>query len=373
MAAKRILISVINDLVTDQRVDKMSRLLVGLGYDVCLVGRRKQDSLSLTPRPYQTHRLRLLFEKGPFFYAEYNLRLFFFLLSNHVDLLVSNDLDTLLPNFLIHKLKHIPLMYDSHEYFTGGPELQGRPFVLKTWKAIERWILPKLRKMITVNDSIADLYRQEYGIEVMVVRNLPEKKAEMPVAYRPGLGLPADKSLVLLQGAGINVERGAEEAVLAMQYLEGVVLLIIGDGDVLDVLKGMVKERGLDNKVIFIPKQPLDALMQYTVCADIGLTLDKDRSINYRFSLPNKLFDYIRAGVPVLASPLPEVKKVINHYQIGTFIDSHDPEHIAGRIRSILSDTERYAVWKENLNIAASELSWENECKILTDEYRRYL
>jgi glycosyltransferase involved in cell wall biosynthesis len=367
MKTKTAIISVINDLVTDQRVDKTARVLIESGFEVLMVGRRKTDSLPMPERPYQTHRMRLLWEKGPVFYAEYNLRLFFVLLTHPSSLLVSNDLDTLLPNFLVHKIKRVPLVYDSHEYFTQTPEVIHRPFVSKFWKWLENWILPRLKYCITVNDSIAGLFRKDYGIPFKVVRNIPMLKQLSELPTRKALGLPSDKKLILLQGAGINIQRGAEEAVEAMKYLEGMELLIIGGGDVLPELKKMVARLKLESKVRFIPKQTPDMLKGYTANADLGLTLDKDTNINYRFSLPNKLFDYIHSGIPVLASPLPEISKIISHYNIGTFIDTHDPVHIAKKIEGIFANEALYHEWKANLKTAAAELSWDQEKKVLLE------
>jgi len=343
-----------------------------MGFDVLLVGRKKHDSLRMSKRAYETYRLMLLFEKGPLFYMEYNLRLFFFLLINPHDLLVSNDLDTLLPNFLMHKLKGKPLVYDSHEYFLGVPELEGRPFVRGIWKRIESHIFPKLKHIFTVNQSIAGLYKKDYGKELRVVRNMPERMTP-PVPDKAALGLPEDRPILILQGAGINIDRGAEEAVLAMQYLEHALLLIIGSGDAIPGLKVLVAEHQLETKVMFIPRQPLAALLQYTVCADIGLTLDKDTNLNYRYSLPNKIFDYIQAGVPVLASDLPEIRKVIDEYKLGLITPSHDPQIIAVRMKEMLADPERIAMWKENLIIAARNLCWENEVHALQEVYGQYL
>ncbi len=363
MSKPTAIISVINDLVTDQRVDKTALVLTDAGYNVLMVGRRKADSMQMPERVYRTHRMRLLWEKGPLFYAEYNLRLFFFLLGNRCKLLVSNDLDTLLPNYLIHKLFRTPIIFDSHEYFTGTPEVIHRPFVRNVWKRIERSIVPKLRYCITVNDSIAGLFREEYGINFHVIRNIPAKRRIDSMPTREELGLPSDKKVILLQGAGINIQRGAEEMVTAMQYLDGILLLIIGGGDVLPVLKEIAGRLKLEDKVLFIPKLKPEKLAGYTALADLGLTLDKDTNINYRFSLPNKLFDYIHAGIPVLASPLPEIRKIIEQYGIGGFIQNHDPQHIAQRIQEIFRDTEQYRKWKENLQKAASELTWDHEKK----------
>jgi len=372
MKKKRVILSVINDLVTDQRVNRTAGVLTELGFEVLMVGRHKFDSPAMPEREYETFRMRLLFEKGPFFYAEYNTRLFFLLLSRPADLLLSNDLDTLLPNYLVHKLKRIPLVYDSHEYFTATPELVDRPRVQRIWKWIEKSIVPKLKDCITVNASIANLFEKEYRVPFRVVRNIPNAPKQQQTPTREELNLPSDKKIVLLQGSGINIQRGAEEAVEAMQYLENVLLLVVGGGDVVPVLKNKVTELDLHAKVKFVPRQTPEKLTGYTRNADLGLTIDKDTNINYRFSLPNKLFDYIHAGVPVLATPLVELKNIIQQYDIGGFIENHDPVHIAATIKNMLEDENRLAQYKKNTAKAAAELNWETEKKVLIEIFSPY-
>ncbi|MBK6988121.1 MAG: glycosyltransferase [Bacteroidetes bacterium] len=176
--------------------------------------------------------------------------------------------------------------------------------------------------------------------------------------------------MFLFQGAGINIDRGAEEAIEAIAKTENAALLFIGGGDVLSQLKEKVKAMKIAEKVFFLPKQPMEILYQYTSLADFGLTLDKDTNLNYRFSLPNKLFDYIQAGLPVLASDLPEVRKIIDQYKIGKIAPSTSVTDIAATMKQMISDDHQFVLWKENLKIAASELCWENEEKKLMQIFK---
>ncbi|MFH1004601.1 MAG: glycosyltransferase [Bacteroidota bacterium] len=369
---KKVILSVTNDLSSEQRVHKVCMFLIKNGFEVMLIGRRRKKSLPLEERPYQTKRMFLLFEKGPFFYAEYNLRLFFFLLFRKANVLVANDLDTLLANYLVTKLSGSILIYDSHEYFTGVPELKGRKIVKKIWKILEQFIFPKLKYVYTVNKSIAELYRKEYGTDVKVVRNFPvlsfSLKKKNGVMQKKELGLPEHKKIILYQGS-VNVDRGLQEAVESMQYVEDAVLLIIGDGDIINEVKALTEKLKLNKKIIFHERIPFDQLQQYTLLSDIGISLDKDTNINYRYSLPNRIFDYIHANIPVLASSLIEIKKIFSKYDVGMLIENHEPKHIAEKINFMLNDERKRKYWKENCFIAARELCWENEEQVLKEIY----
>jgi len=359
---KKVIVSVTNDLSSDQRVHRHCATLVALGFDVLLVGRQYKNSLLLPQRSYSCKRMKLWFSKGPFFYAEYNFRLFFFLLFQRFDLLLSNDLDTLLPNYLVASLRSKKLVYDSHEFYTGVPELVSRPRVQRIWLSIEKYIFPKLKYVMTVNDSIASIYKELYGISLAVVRNVPAKRP-LPSVTRAQMGLPLQKKIILMQGAGINIDRGAEEIIEAMRLLSpnDYVFLIVGSGDVLPQLKKMVQDYKINEQVIFVDKVPMDVLMCYTVLADVGVTMDKDTNVNYRYSLPNKLFDYIQCGLPVLATNLLEVQKVITQHKVGAIVDDLSPKALAHSLGSFLNDDEALMACKRNAKIAAEELCWEKE------------
>jgi glycosyltransferase involved in cell wall biosynthesis len=365
---KKIILSTSNDISTDNRVHKVAMLLLELGYNVHWVGRLQPNSVPLD-RPYETTRMRLLFKKGGLFYAEFQVRLFFFLLLNRSAVLVSNDLDTLLPNYLVSRLYHSELVYDSHEYFCGVPEIQGR-WVKKVWLAVERLVFPKLTHSWTVNESIADLYEKDYGIRPQVFRNISPKPHAFEPKTRRELGLPEHLCIAINQGSGMNVDRGLEEAVSAVAGMEGWLLLLVGSGDAIPSLKEKVAQEGWQGKVKFIDRIPYDQLLHYTAAADVGLSLDKDSNINYRFSLPNKLFDYIHCNTPVVTSRVIEVKRIVEDYNVGLTVHV---ENILALRRSIAAVAEHREAYDPGLKHAQEALSWEKECIPLRNFYAQFL
>ncbi|MEO6133616.1 MAG: hypothetical protein ABIP35_00600, partial [Ginsengibacter sp.] len=139
---KKILVSVISDLVTDQRVQKECNTLHKIGYDVLLIGRKSERSFGLHELPFKTLRFYNFFKRGPLMYLVFNLQLFFYLLFKRGDILWSNDLDTLLPNYLVSRIKRRMLIYDSHEYFT---ESVYKKTSKKIWLWLEEKIFPHLK------------------------------------------------------------------------------------------------------------------------------------------------------------------------------------------------------------------------------------
>lgn len=368
--SNRAIVSVTNDLYTDQRVHKVCLFLESQGYTVLLVGRKRKNSIPLLERSYKTKRINLFFDKGAKFYAEYNLRLFFYLLFKRSKVLVSNDLDTLLANYAASKFNPTALLvYDSHEYFTEVPELINRPKIQKIWEGIEAWIFPKLKRIYTVNNSIAQLYQEKYKKEIKVVRNISPLWTPSNLKSKKELGIPEDKKLIIIQGAGINIDRGAEEAVEAMKYIDDTVLMIVGDGDVVSQLKKYVIENKLGEKALFFDRKPYQEMMNYTFHADLGLTLDKPTNLNYRFSLPNKVFDYIHTGTPIIATDLIEISTIVRTYDVGRIITDFTPQNLAQTISTLLSDTILLDQLKENCHKAKAIENWEKETEILKEIY----
>ncbi|HRW63160.1 MAG TPA: glycosyltransferase [Bacteroidales bacterium] len=361
---KRIFVAVTNDLVCDNRVHKVACTLLTSGAQVTLIGRIKYDKNPLKQRPYHTKRFRLLFKRGAMFYFEYNFRLFLFLLFNRFNIIVANDLDTLPACFIASRLKYKKLVYDSHEYYTEVPELVNRKFPKKVWLFIEKLFVPHIKLAYTVSGSIADTYNLLYGINIKVIRNVPyclNNKSEN--------NFTEGKEKVILYQGSLNIGRGLEQLIDAMEFVKGAKLKIIGDGDIKQQLTDRVKNKNLEHKVEIINRIPFDELAYETSRADLGIALEENLGLNYYFALPNKLFDYIQAGVPVLVSPFPEMQKIVRKYDVGTVYEHKSPESLAIKINEIFELKNRYQKWKSNTQKAALDLCWEKEQKELIEIY----
>ncbi|WP_294670541.1 glycosyltransferase [uncultured Fluviicola sp.] len=369
MKKPTVIVSVINDLNTDQRVHKVCSFIENQGYDVLLVGRKLKSSQEMEYRSYRTKRFRMYYEKGALFYAWFNFRLFWFLLFRRSTILVSNDLDTLLPNYLVSKLKGKKLVYDSHEYFTEVPELISRPKVKAVWERIERFIFPKLKFVSTVNQSIAEKYREKYGVSLKVVRNVSPLWNPAQIRSKKELGIPEGKHILIMQGAGLNVDRGVEEAIRMMPFLENVVLIIVGNGDIIPDMKKLVEKENWQDRVLFFGKRPYSELLQYTQQADLGLSFDQPTNPNYLFSLPNKIFDYIHTSTPIICSDLVEVAKLVKSYEVGEIVSDFDPQQLAQQVQAVLNNPELMDRWKNNCKIAAGKENWEVEVQQLNEFY----
>lgn len=361
---KKIIVTVTNDLTSDQRVHKVCRTLHNAGYDVFLIGRKLSNSKPLN-RSYRTKRISLLFNKGVLFYAEFNLRLFFVLLFYKKDVLLANDLDTLLPNYLISKLQIKKLVYDSHELFSEIPELVNKPFTKKVWRSLERRVLPKLKNTYTVSNSIADYYDKKYQTKFKVIRNLPLmirtiSKGNFSFDHK-------GEKIILYQGA-INIGRGLELIINTMPFISNCILVIIGNGDIIKNLKSYVKNINLVKKVRFLESLTPNELQKITPLANIGISIEEDLGLNYRFSLPNKIFDYINAEVPILVSNLPEMRKIIDTHKVGEIVKERSPQKLALQIKELLKKD-----YSEELKKAKKELIWENQEEELLAIFRNII
>lgn len=348
----RIIIFATTDLVSDQRLHRTSITLHQEGHDILTIGRRLAGTPKIVIRKYSVKLFRMVFKKGFFFYLFFNIRIFFYLLFHKFDLVCSNDLDTLLGCRLGCFIKRKPIVYDSHEYFTEVSELIDRPFTRKVWLLIEKLCLKGIKYSSTVSRGIAKEYYKKYGIDMEVIRNLPVRNENF--------GHKGTQPTIIYQGV-LNKGRGLELAIEMMKYLPCYYLLIVGSGDLELKLRKLVLEWNLFDRVQFRGRLPYDKLHDLTSKAWMGISLEEDLGLNYRYALPNKIFDYIQAQISVLVSDLPEMSNIVEEYGVGIIAKTRNPKELAELVSDFLEDKDKREDTIKKLSIAYNVLIWENE------------
>ncbi|MDX1912341.1 MAG: glycosyltransferase [Saprospiraceae bacterium] len=352
----RIYFTVTNDLSYDQRMQRICHTLAGQGHMVTLVGRHLPSSAPLDARNFDQKRLRCIFQKGMLFYAEYNLRLFFLLLFAPLDAVCSVDLDTLPAGCTATLLRRKKRVFDAHEYFTEVPELVNRPFVRSCWALVERVCLPFYRHAYTVGPALAGIFSQKYRATFGIVRNVPLRTSLS--------GKPGGLRILLYQGA-LNEGRGIEAMLEAMKQLEGIRLLLAGEGDLSAALRQQAEDLQLGDKVQFLGYIKPEALKGLTAEAWLGINLLENKGLSYYYSLANKYFDYVQAGVPVLTMNFPEYRALNAEFAVAELINDVKADTIAGAIRRLLENEAAYRMLQRQCLLAREEWNWEKEQKNL--------
>lgn len=349
MEQTRIIFTVTNDLNTDQRMQRICSTLRHAGFQVCLVGRKRKHSLPLSQQAFQQKRLTCWFDKGALFYAEFNIRLFFFLLFSKADIISAVDADTLLPCTLVSEIRSKKLAFDAHEYFTEVPELIGRNAVRNIWQRILNYGVPKSKLNYTVGPALAQLFSQQYRVPFDVIYNMPFRKQSFANATQP---------VILYQG-DINEGRGLEQCIEAMQHIEGE-LWIAGDGLLKDKLGVFISELNVANKVKMLGKLKPQDLHQLTLQAKIGINVLEAKSESYRLSLANKFFDYVQAGVPVVCADFVEYQALNHQFEVAVLCNN-TPKEIAAAVNKLLNDKLYYQKLAENCKLASKLWNWESQ------------
>src|SRR5688572_734646 len=355
---KKILFAVTTDLNYDQRMQRICTSLALNGYLVLLVGRQWAVSKPLLAQPYQQHRLKCLFQKGKLFYLEYNLRLFFYLLFKSADAFGAADLDAAVPVCLKAKLAGKPFIFDAHEYFPEVPEVVIRPGIRKFWQAVEKFVVPRSALRYTVTESLAQIFAQHYGFPFGVIRNISVLKPYSPVAK--------SNRYLLYQGA-VNAGRGLEMLVEIMPDTDAE-LWICGQGEVLQTLKARVSELKLEGKMKFLGYVLPADLVKITREAYLGINLLENLGLSYYYSLSNKFFDYLHAGIPQVVINFPEYEVLNREHEVGITIPL-EKTALKNAVSGLLSDEKRYAELVKNCLVAREDWNWQNEEKKLLALY----
>ncbi len=362
---------VYNDLRHDARVFKEATSLIAAGYDVRVIGMETPHTPQLTGWEEVTVKripvgtsdsLRIR-------YAFFWRRAFSALMERRARIIHSHDLDTLFPAWLVASLTRARLVHDAHELWVELPSLVGRPVVRTAWQGFAKTLIPRSDAVITVGEGIAEELRNRYGVGAVVLRNLPKEIGPVePVPIRELTGCPPSRLLVLYQG-GFLPGLGIERAIDAMTFLPDAHLVLIGAGPLRESMERRAAASPARERISFLHAVPFKDLPPYTAACDVGLFLGESAGLNLQLALPNKLFEYIAAGIPVVATGWPEIRRVVQEYGVGVLVEPGcDLEAVANAIRTAASDRERLSA---HCVRAARELTWERESARLLEVYAR--
>ena len=365
---RRIVMAVSDDLLTDQRVLRASDALYEAGYEVSLVGRAWPDKSRLV-KPYRSCKMRLLFKRSAFFYAEFNIRLFLKLLFSRADVFYANDTDSLLGVGVAAWLRGKQFVFDGHELFPDVPELVDKPLVRSVWRAIERVFIKRAALCITVNESLAREYRRRYGVEFTVVRNLSAVSGQLSAVSSQQSAV--SDTVLLYQGA-VNRGRCVKEVIDAMEFLQDCRFVVAGGGDLLDEMKRYAAGKPYASRIVFTGRLRPEVLRELTGQAKLGFCIMENMGLNYYLSLPNRIADYAYSHVPVLANDFPEMRRVLDAYRIGSCIDEeviYDARRLAGEARKVLEEWGSMGADERRTRFEAAleDMSWKKEQKKLID------
>ena len=291
--------------------------------------------------------------------------------KGNYDIYHSNDLNTLPQGWVSAKwrFKKKPLIYDSHEVQTSRTGYDS-PW----YKRFEQFFIKRIDAMMVENHTRAKYNEELYGFYPHVLHNYPSlniQQVDDKVDLHKMLDLPPDEKILLYQG-GIQTGRGLENLIEAYPKFKEGTLVFIGDGKIKEKLQQMVKEKGLEDGIRFIPKVPVKELPKYTKNAYLGFQVLNNVCFNHWSASSNKLFEYIMNEVPVVAANFPEIKKVVEESEIGVTIDPHDPEEIANGVNYLLDHPEKRDYFSKNCKKARKKYNWEKEQENLLEVYRKF-
>ena len=366
--------AVSNDLLTDQRVMRHVGALREAGYEVTTVCRTD---------------LPVRWQRGWRFYAAFNWRLWRRLREsvnvlmrecvsadaantnaitqsrdNAMPIIVwANDTDTL-PGCWLAARGRCRLVLDAHELFPEVPEIQGKPVVKWVWRTIERWLMPKCDALLTVSQGIADYYKDRYGVEMTVVRNLSSGQWSVASGQRGGshcrvsiLSTDHCPLTTLLYAGKVNVGRGVDWAIDALEWLPGCRLVVAGDGDLLEAMKAYAARKPWADRVVFTGRLMPEEMTALEAKADVGLVMLEDKGLSYHYALPNRVGAFVQAGVPMVVSDLPEMARVVRRYGVGEVMVEPGARALAEAVERVLARE-----WKdEDFAAAREDMDWNKE------------
>ncbi len=299
-----------------------------------------------------------------FFYLHFALILIRELFRSKSDIYFAEDLYTLPFVTTIAKIKGAKVYYNSRELYAFLGGLRNRPFLQSVVKQIEKYFIKKVDLVLTTGEMDSAFLEKFYGIDnTLVIRNIPlYQTPSAKIDFRKMYGISDDKVILLYQGVLLE-GRGVPLIMRAMAKLPQTILIMLGDGEQKSNFQKLADELNISERVIYVGTIGHKELLNYSVGADVGLSLIENISVSYYHALPNKLFEYIMAGLPVLCSDLPQMKKIVETYQVGESINIENEDNIYAVMKLWIENPVLLSTYKINCERAGKELNWQEEYK----------
>ena len=293
------------------------------------------------------------------------------MVQSRPDVVHAHDVNTLPTAWLTAVLTHSPLVYDAHEISTGR---EGYASFRSLVGWIEKHLMPRAAGTITTTQTRAKFFARAYGVpRPLVLQNRPRLSAtERSQRIREELQLDQPWPIVLYQG-GLQQGRGLERLIEVAAEVKDAYFVFIGGGRLETDLKGIARTLNIKDRVFFIPTVSLQDLEHYTASADIGVQPIENTCLNHFSTDSNKLFEYVQAGLPVVASNLPEIRSVVNEHKLGKLVPAGNNSALAAAINELVQDTVKRTMFSDNARLARRALSWEDQEHILTQLYNEIL
>jgi len=287
------------------------------------------------------------------------------------DVYHSHDLNTLLLGWFSKRRSGGKLVYDAHELFAELAYVRGVEKL--AFKPLEKRLIHRADAVIVPGEYRGKYLSEKYGIPVpTTVVNCPPLggRRRQVGSLREKLEIEDTMPIIIYTG-GYSAGRGLENLVLSALYLDEGVIVFMGWGILEQKLREMVTKNGLWDKVLFTEPVPPEDLVEHIASASVGVAIYQFTSLNNYYASPNKLYEYMHAGLPVVSSDFPALKEIVEGYQLGRTFDPEVPEDIASSINDVLSDERKYDEMRKNALEAAKIFNWENESGKLLATYER--
>jgi hypothetical protein len=358
MEKVKIIITVTNDIQHDRRMLRCANTLHQQGFEVMIVGFQRSVDTLISPQVFNTKLLPLIIKKGKLSYIEISIRLFFYLLTQPFNVLISVDMDTIIPGYYVSKLRNKKQVFDSHEWFSEVPELAHRPAAKAIWQACERYYIPKVKLKYTVSQSIANAYISNGYGATKVIRN-------MPYLINETVENNFSKRIIIYQGA-TNVGRGLHQLIDAIATVDAM-LWIVGNGDIYNEISEKIIQKKMQHKVKmwgYIAPENLNKLTQQ---ASLGYNVLEPLGLSYQYSLANKYFDYINNEIPIITNNFIEYATLNAQHEVAVLVDACEVNHIKTALEKCLNNRSYYEALKANCKLAKQIFNWEKESEKLIE------